>query len=147
VAAVEDGPHGAVGSEAEGQGAGGGGLQAVLADGFGEAEEPEGATECPSCGFIYAKWRAAQAGTNTPVPVARKEEESSPVVLWGGLAAAVLAYVFFFRQPAPAPASEAAPRQALPKSRPRVQKLRSAIQRCAALTGWSTWPSKRRAWA
>jgi len=77
-----------------------------------QAEEPEGATECPSCGFIYAKWRAAQAGTNTPVPVARKEEESSPVVLWGGLAAAVLAYVFFFRQPAPAPASEAAPRQA-----------------------------------
>lgn len=82
------------------------------------AEEPEGVTECPSCGFVFAKWKsAAAAAQSRPSALRVSQEESSPVVLYGGLAAAAMAYFFFFRTPSqearpPAPASAHAQEQA-----------------------------------
>lgn len=66
------------------------------------AEEPEGATECPACGFVFAKWKSAAAAVGSrPLTFRPARQESSPVVLYGGLAAAVMAYFFFFRTPHP----------------------------------------------
>lgn len=65
---------------------------------------PDDAAECPKCGIVLAKWRAAQA-SGAKSTFKRPEGESSPLVLWGGLGVAVLAYWFFFRAPAPPPSA------------------------------------------
>ncbi len=76
------------------------------------AAHADDAAECPKCGIVLAKWRAAQA-SGVKSTFRSQEGESSPLVLWGGLGVAVLAYWFFFRTPAapslpagPAPSAE-----------------------------------------
>ena len=66
------------------------------------AAHPDDAVECPKCGIALAKWRAAQA-SGVKSTFRQTEGESSPLVLWGGLGVAVLAYWFFFRAPAAPP--------------------------------------------
>lgn len=71
-------------------------------------QHPDEAAECPKCGIVLAKWRSAQA-SGPKAAAQRPTGDSSPVVLYGGFAAAVMAYWFFFRAPAPAPAPRPAP--------------------------------------
>jgi hypothetical protein len=63
-------------------------------------QHPDDAAECPKCGIVLAKWRTAQASGSKSAEQS-PTGDSSPLVLYGGFAAAVLAYWFFFRAPAP----------------------------------------------
>ncbi|MBI4676712.1 MAG: carboxypeptidase regulatory-like domain-containing protein [Elusimicrobia bacterium] len=70
-----------------------------------QVDYPPETAECPKCGVALAKWHG---GKSLTTPRLEGEHRSSPLILYGGLAAAALGAVLYFRRPVPAPSSDAA---------------------------------------
>ena len=64
-------------------------------------EYPPETHECPKCGVVLAKWHSGKPLTT---PKLEGEERSSPIILYGGLALAVLGGIYYWRAPGGAPA-------------------------------------------
>ncbi|MBI5884328.1 MAG: carboxypeptidase regulatory-like domain-containing protein [Elusimicrobia bacterium] len=63
-------------------------------------EYPPETHECPKCGVVLAKWHS---GKPLNTPRLEGEQRSSPIILYGGLALAVLAGIYYWRAPSGAP--------------------------------------------